>query len=53
MALPAFGTLHLPGVVFSYAENGGKLLLAFRATIVIAGHLVSLLFFELFPNYNF
>ena len=43
MALAAFGTLYLSSIVFSNAENGGKILLAFRATIVIARHPVSLI----------
>ena len=41
--LPAFGTLHLPTIVFSYTDNSGKLLFTFWATIVIAGHSVILL----------
>ena len=42
----AFGALNFSGIVFSYAENSGKFLLAFRATIVIAGHQLFLLSFE-------
>ncbi len=52
LALPAFGTLYLSSIVFSYGENGGKLLLAVRATIVIARHPLSLLSFGRFRQIN-
>ena len=39
----AFRTLRLPSIVLSDAEHGSKFLFTFRASVVVAGHPLSLL----------
>jgi len=40
-----FRAFSLPGIVFSDAEDEGKFLATFRASVVVAGHPLSLLSF--------